>query len=263
MLKRALICACVIFAMLGFTAPPVQAQDDPLRGSTVSIRNTLERDDEGEEPVGEPDTATIGALIEFFPYGPYNIDVSSTEITFAWDSDPRWDDFERVLEADFFDRYYIDLEGVMITGAEADSSANLVPMVTVLDDDSLVVEFSEGMKVSDGQIARISLKVVSADAAAESEESESTESTDETEAEGTESAEESGESESTEEPAPAEETPAEETQEEPKEETASSESLPRTGPDAEAFGAGAIGLLTLGGALVVARRRAARQALSL
>lgn len=260
MLKRVLIVACAVFAVLTLVAPPVQAQDDPLRGSTVTIRNTFERDGDGEEPFGEPATATVSALIEFFPYGPYNVDVSGTELTFAWDSDPRWDEFERILEPGFFDRYYIDFEGVVVTSAVADGDANLVPKVSMIDDNTLLVEFSEGMDVSDGQIARISLKVAASDGSEPEDEAPEDDAADDDA-----SAEDAADD--------ADDTPKEEPKDEPKEEevpkeepaeesASSSGSLPRTGLDAEAFSAGALALLSTGGALVVARRRAARQALS-
>lgn len=255
MLKRVMVVASAVIAMFAVAVPLAHAQDDPLRGSSVTIRNTFERDGDGEQPFGEPDSATIGALIEFFPYGPYNVDLSSSAITFAWDSDPQWDEFERELEANFFDRYYLEFEDVVIESARADGDANLVPNVSIIDDSTVLVEFTEGMTVGDGQIARIALSVSAADG---SEPEDSVQDEEETGEEETgDGSDPDGEEEYE---APEEEAPAEEYEEAASDDTAS---LPRTGLDAEAFGAGAIGLLTLGGALVVSRRRAARNTLSL
>lgn len=135
--------------------PPAMAQD--ASGIEVELRNAFIRDGGPEMPFGEPGAATVGPGVEFEPFGPYDIDISADgTLTMAWDDAEQWDQFERVLEAGFADKYYYQFDRDVIA-VTADASANLVPTVAKNGLNGIIVEFGEGDEVRDGQIATVNI----------------------------------------------------------------------------------------------------------
>lgn len=128
-----------------------------LSGLSVTVANTFQSDDQTsgrEVPFGEPETAVVGSDLEFAPFIIYDVDISDREIRMDYVGG---EELARVIEPGTVDRYRFTFSEPVLTTATADTSAALVPAVTVESPTTLLVEISEGMEIGDGIGAVISL----------------------------------------------------------------------------------------------------------
>lgn len=136
---------------------------DPLTAGTLiggfSLANAF-ADAGGDFQAGiDAQSSVASSGVEFAPFGPFNIDVGGESITMDWNEAPEFDDAERTIEAGSADQYTFSFDDSVLEGvaATADDSQTLVPEVSQPDDNTIVVEFGEGLTLGDGQTAVITL----------------------------------------------------------------------------------------------------------
>ncbi len=145
-MKKVQVASFLLIMILGFSLS--YAQDST---PTVSIRNTFQAAmTSGNEVDVEVFTATIIEGVEYDGII-FDIDVSESQITLTFDvSDRAMMDPSGIMGAERFERYYVSFEGLSLLGAEVDESNSGVLPTLSLVDESLLIEFSEGMELGLG-----------------------------------------------------------------------------------------------------------------
>ncbi len=157
-------------------APPPEPEPEPevelgepLTAGTLvggfSLANALAEAGGDFAPGIDAQSSVASSGVEFAPFGPFNIDVGGESISMDWNEAPEFDDFERTIEAGEVEQYTFAFDDAVLAGvtASADESQSLVPGVSQPDDNTVVVEFGEGLTLGDGQRAVIVLTPSEAD----------------------------------------------------------------------------------------------------
>ncbi|MEQ9406435.1 MAG: SdrD B-like domain-containing protein [Fuerstiella sp.] len=142
-----------------------------LIGAEITVSNTYQSAAVTgglEVPQGQPQRVLVEQssddpeLTQF--QGLYNIDIDGDRIAMVYNLSPNYgSDPARVLELGTFDRYYFDVEGLapdeFISSVVAEPTRNLVPNVSLVDADTILVEIGPGMQIGNNFNALILVDV--------------------------------------------------------------------------------------------------------
>ncbi len=135
-----------------------------LIGADVTVQATVQSNTANngvETPNGRPESVIVQESVtdpELEQFGGlYDIDIDTDSITFVYD--PAVGSGAGVVPAGTFYRYYFDVDGLpsgdFVASATAATSRNLVPNVSVVNGDQIVVEIGPGMQLGTGFDASI------------------------------------------------------------------------------------------------------------
>lgn len=148
----------------------LQQQARSIDGTSVTLRNTIQSSlgTSGQEvPNGDPETVTLvdhSGIPELTSFaGRYDIDLESDIIRMWFSTGPgSGPDPSGVIEPGTFDRYYFDFDlgpNEFIAFASLNASSTVAPTVSVVDSDTIAVEFGPGLEIGDGFNAFIDFEV--------------------------------------------------------------------------------------------------------
>lgn len=148
----------------------LQAETRSIDGTAVTVTNTMQSSlgTSGQEvPNGDPvtvalvDDSGIPELTSFA--GRYDIDLESDIIRMWFSTGPGGGaDPSGVIEPGTFDRYYFDFDlgpNEFIANVSLAATSTVQPNVTLIDSNSIRVEFGPGMEIGDGLDAYINFEV--------------------------------------------------------------------------------------------------------